>query len=113
MSGRHDPDEPLSIEEFRERAGHPFALDRFQVEAVEALRDERSVLVAAPTGSGKTVVADYAVERAVTEGVKIFYTTPVKALSNQKYHDLVAAHGAARVGLLTGTTPSTARPRWW
>ncbi|HTC80062.1 MAG TPA: DEAD/DEAH box helicase, partial [Acidimicrobiia bacterium] len=79
-----------------------FPLDDFQVRALDALDAGRSVLVAAPTGSGKTVVAEYAVEKALAEGRKVFYTTPLKALSNQKYGDLVRAHGAARVGLLTG-----------
>src|SRR5207245_7931405 len=59
-------------------------------------------LVAAPTGSGKTVVAEYAVERALDQGAKAFYTTPLKALSNQKFGDFVARYGAGRVGLLTG-----------
>ncbi|HEV3365670.1 MAG TPA: DEAD/DEAH box helicase [Acidimicrobiia bacterium] len=79
-----------------------FPLDDFQVRALDALDAGRSVLVAAPTGSGKTVVAEYAVEKALGEGRKVFYTTPLKALSNQKYTDLVRAHGAGRVGLLTG-----------
>jgi ATP-dependent RNA helicase HelY len=79
-----------------------FPLDDFQVRALDALDAGRSVLVAAPTGSGKTVVAEYAVEKALAEGRKVFYTTPLKALSNQKYNDLVRAHGAQRVGLLTG-----------
>ena len=79
-----------------------FPLDDFQLRALDALDAGRSVLVAAPTGSGKTVVAEYAVEKALAAGRKLFYTTPLKALSNQKYGDLVRAHGAARVGLLTG-----------
>jgi ATP-dependent RNA helicase HelY len=79
-----------------------FPLDAFQVRALDALDAGRSVLVAAPTGSGKTVVAEYAVEKALAERRKVFYTTPLKALSNQKYNDLVKAHGADRVGLLTG-----------
>jgi ATP-dependent RNA helicase HelY len=79
-----------------------FPLDDFQVRALDALDAGRSVLVAAPTGSGKTVVAEYAVAKALAEGGKAFYTTPLKALSNQKYGDLVRAHGADRVGLLTG-----------
>ncbi len=83
-------------------AARGFALDAFQLRALDALDADRSVLVAAPTGSGKTVVAEYAVERALALGGKTFYTTPLKALSNQKFNDLVRAHGAARVGLLTG-----------
>lgn len=62
----------------------------------------QSVLVAAPTGSGKTVVAEHAVNQALLTGTKAFYTTPIKALSNQKFHDLVSRHGADNVGLLTG-----------
>ena len=83
-------------------AQFPFVLDGFQLKAIEALDAGRSVLVAAPTGSGKTVVAEYAIERAVDRGGKAFYTTPLKALSNQKFGDLVAKHGTDRVGLLTG-----------
>src|SRR5436305_3756693 len=83
-------------------AQFPFALDRFQLDAVDAVERGMSVLVAAPTGSGKTVVAEYAIERSVDRGGKTFYTTPLKALSNQKFGDLVAKHGVDRVGLLTG-----------
>ncbi len=83
-------------------AGYPFALDDFQLLAVDALDAGRSVLVAAPTGSGKTVVAEYAVARALAAGHRAFYTAPIKALSNQKYHDLVRRHGPTAVGLLTG-----------
>ena len=79
-----------------------FEPDPFQVRAFDALDAGRSVLVAAPTGSGKTVVAEYAVARALAAGHKAFYTTPLKALSNQKYADLVRAHGPLSVGLLTG-----------
>jgi ATP-dependent RNA helicase HelY len=79
-----------------------FDLDPFQTRALDALDAGRSVLVAAPTGSGKTVVAEYAVARALDVGGKVFYTTPLKALSNQKYGDLVRRHGSKRVGLLTG-----------
>jgi len=79
-----------------------FELDRFQLEALDALDAGRSVVVSAPTGSGKTVVADYAIARALAEGRKAFYTTPLKALSNQKYGELVARHGPDQVGLLTG-----------
>ncbi|HET7870849.1 MAG TPA: DEAD/DEAH box helicase [Actinomycetota bacterium] len=90
------------IDPKRFAARYPFELDDFQVEAIEALDSGESVLVAAPTGSGKTVVAEFAVERALDLGSKAFYTTPLKALSNQKFGDLVARYGAARVGLLTG-----------
>jgi ATP-dependent RNA helicase HelY len=83
-------------------ARYPFALDEFQVEAIDALDRGESVLVAAPTGSGKTVVAEFAVERALAANRKAFYTTPLKALSNQKFGDFVARYGAGRVGLLTG-----------
>jgi ATP-dependent RNA helicase HelY len=80
----------------------PFALDPFQLRAIDAVDAGMSVLVAAPTGSGKTVVAEYAIERALDRGGKAFYTTPLKALSNQKFGDLAATHGVDRVGLLTG-----------
>ena len=83
-------------------AGRGFPLDRFQQLALDALDAGQSVLVAAPTGSGKTLVAEYAIDRARATGAKVFYTTPLKALSNQKYGDLVRVHGAADVGLLTG-----------
>lgn len=86
--------------EFQDR--YDFPLDEFQLDACAALGQGRSVLVAAPTGAGKTVVGEYAVYRALAEGVKCFYTTPIKALSNQKYHDLVALYGVDQVGLLTG-----------
>src|SRR3954469_12000601 len=83
---------------------YDFALDRFQVEACHVVEEGRGVLVAAPTGSGKTVVGEFAVHLALQTGRKAFYTTPIKALSNQKYLDLVARYGAAEVGLLTGDT---------
>src|SRR5215217_4921123 len=86
------------------RAGLDLELDEFQVRACAALEEGRGVLVAAPTGAGKTVVGEFAVHLALTSGRKAFYTTPIKALSNQKYNDLVAVHGADRVGLLTGDT---------
>jgi ATP-dependent RNA helicase HelY len=83
-------------------AEHPYPLDRFQLDALDILDKGESVLVSAPTGSGKTVVAEYAVHLALNEGAKAFYTTPIKALSNQKYGDLRRKYGAERVGLLTG-----------
>ncbi|WP_069814186.1 DEAD/DEAH box helicase [Streptomyces sp. TP-A0874] len=85
---------------FREM--YDFELDPFQVEACRALEAGSGVLVAAPTGSGKTIVGEFAVHLALTQGRKCFYTTPIKALSNQKYSDLVKRYGASKVGLLTG-----------
>ncbi len=79
-----------------------FELDDFQVRACREIEAGRGVLVAAPTGSGKTIVGEYAVHLALTTGRKAFYTTPIKALSNQKYHDLVRRYGEDQVGLLTG-----------
>ena len=75
------------VTDFRQR--YVFPLDTFQVDACEALARGESVLVAAPTGSGKTVVGEFAVELALRSGRKCFYTTPIKALSNQKFRDLV------------------------
>ncbi len=83
-------------------ARYTFAIDRFQREAFDALDAGRHVVVAAPTGSGKTVVAEYGVASAVADGRRAFYTAPIKALSNQKFRDLAAVHGADQVGLLTG-----------
>ncbi|MCX6395124.1 MAG: DEAD/DEAH box helicase [Propionibacteriales bacterium] len=110
------PDEPLNPAEqyarYRRNKAHPglaefashydFGLDDFQVRACRELEDGRSVLVAAPTGSGKTIVGEFAVHLALASGRKCFYTTPIKALSNQKFNDLVDRYGAANVGLLTG-----------
>jgi ATP-dependent RNA helicase HelY len=86
------------------RAGYSFALDPFQDEACVALENGYSVLVCAPTGAGKTVVGEFAVHLALAADQKCFYTTPIKALSNQKYNDLVMRYGPQRVGLLTGDT---------
>ncbi len=83
-------------------AGLPFPADRFQLEAAAAVDRGETVVVSAPTGSGKTVVAEAAIARARERGERVLYTTPLKALSNQKYGDLRAQHGAAAVGLLTG-----------
>jgi ATP-dependent RNA helicase HelY len=84
------------------QALYDFPLDDFQLRACRALEDGHGVLVAAPTGSGKTIVGEFAVHLALAEGRKCFYTTPIKALSNQKYADLVRRYGPAKVGLLTG-----------
>ncbi|MDF1488006.1 DEAD/DEAH box helicase [Tessaracoccus caeni] len=83
-------------------AQYPFALDDYQLQGCDALAAGKGALVAAPTGAGKTVVGEFAVHLAVEQGRKCFYTTPIKALSNQKFHDLVDRYGADRVGLLTG-----------
>jgi ATP-dependent RNA helicase HelY len=98
----------------RQRASYPqlteftgvlsFTLDPFQEQACAALEDGHGVLVCAPTGAGKTVVGEFAVHLALVRGQKCFYTTPIKALSNQKYADLVERYGPGQVGLLTGDT---------
>jgi ATP-dependent RNA helicase HelY len=82
--------------------GLGFAPDEFQLQAFDVLDHGEHVIVAAPTGAGKTLVADYAVALALARGQRLFYTTPIKALSNQKFHDLVTEHGWDQVGLLTG-----------
>ncbi|GGO91863.1 helicase [Nocardioides phosphati] len=81
---------------------YPFPLDDFQLRACKELEEGRGVLVAAPTGSGKTIVGEFAIHLALTQGRKCFYTAPIKALSNQKFHDLVERYGPEQVGLLTG-----------
>jgi ATP-dependent RNA helicase HelY len=83
-------------------AAYDFAFDDFQTAGIAALEAGRSVLVAAPTGSGKTIVGEFATWSALRDGGKCFYTTPIKALSNQKHADLCSRYGAERVGLLTG-----------
>ena len=79
-----------------------FVFDDYQREACAHLEGGSGVLVAAPTGAGKTIVGEFAVYLALQRGQKCFYTTPIKALSNQKYADLVRRYGPERVGLLTG-----------
>ena len=94
------------------RAHQRFDLDPFQIEACASIEQGRSVLVAAPTGAGKTIVAEFAIYLAMQDSRdKVFYTAPMKALSNQKFQELVAEYGAGEVGLLTGDTNinSTAR----
>ncbi len=80
----------------------PFALDKFQLHAIDALNQGHSVVVSAPTGSGKTLVGEYAIYRAIEHGQKVFYTTPLKALSNQKLRDFREQFGSKNVGLMTG-----------
>jgi ATP-dependent RNA helicase HelY len=79
-----------------------FGPDDFQIDAIEAIDQHVNVLVSAPTGSGKTLIANYAIGRVLERGERAFYTTPLKALSNQKVHELSALFGEQRVGLLTG-----------
>ncbi|MCM2577042.1 DEAD/DEAH box helicase [Streptomyces meridianus] len=93
-------EEATALRPFRQL--YDFDLDPFQIEACQALEAGKGVLVAAPTGSGKTIVGEFAVHLALAQGRKCFYTTPIKALSNQKYNDLVKRYGADKVGLLTG-----------
>ena len=88
------------IEAFAAR--YPFPLDLFQREAISHLANDRSVLVTAPTGTGKTIVAEYAIWRALQRHQRVIYTTPLKALSNQKYHDFGQEFGPGSTGLLTG-----------
>lgn len=82
----------------------PFELDDFQKEACEVIDNGESVVVCAPTGAGKTVIAQHAIHRALEQGCRIFYTTPLKALSNQKFYDFGEKYGYDKVGLLTGDT---------
>jgi len=84
--------------------GLNFELDRFQLEAIDAVDHHVNVLVSAPTGSGKTLIANYAIGRILDREQRAFYTTPLKALSNQKYKELCELFGSENVGLLTGDT---------
>ncbi|WP_264077592.1 DEAD/DEAH box helicase [Mycolicibacterium houstonense] len=97
-----ETDGPSGGELARFTAEYPFALDDFQLRACRALEGGHGVLVCAPTGAGKTIVGEFAVHLALAAGGKCFYTTPIKALSNQKHNDLVARYGADKIGLLTG-----------
>ncbi len=90
----------LLLSKFRETKDFP--LDHFQIDACKALESGNSVLVAAPTGSGKTVVGEFAIYLAQNQDGKAFYTTPIKALSNQKFNELIEIYGEQKVGLLTG-----------
>ncbi len=98
----------------KQRGNHPltiafieqfdFGFDDFQIKACQAVEDGKGVLVAAPTGAGKTVVGEFAAFSSLAQGKKCFYTTPIKALSNQKFQEFVERFGEDRVGLLTGDT---------
>jgi superfamily II RNA helicase len=95
------------LESFRAR--YSFALDPFQLEAIRAIQDGKSVIVSAPTGSGKTLVAEFAIHATLARQRRIAYTTPLKALSNQKYADFCRQFGSDRVGILTGDVKVNAR----
>ncbi len=88
---------PLSLDQL-----FPFPLDDFQLEAIQSLDNRQSVVVCAPTGSGKTLIGEYAIYRALANRLRVFYTTPLKALSNQKFRDFSQQFGVDQVGLLTG-----------
>lgn len=93
---------PMGAQGSPPSADSPRRWDRFQLDAMDSIDSGRSVLVCAPTGSGKTAIAEYAVSKAMSELSSAIYTTPIKALSNQKYRDLSSELGAHNVGLLTG-----------
>lgn len=95
-------DQSSGLSDFR--GSFAFDLDEFQLEGCRAIASGRGVLVAAPTGAGKTIVGEFAVYLALERGYKAFYTTPIKALSNQKFQELGAKYGTENVGLLTGDT---------
>ncbi|KNH15556.1 RNA helicase [Arthrobacter sp. ZBG10] len=118
-TGPTDPDELSPAERYRANAERQaenatylgaftrtleFELDDFQRQACRSLQEGRGVLVAAPTGAGKTIVGEFAIFLALQRGLKAFYTTPIKALSNQKFTELGEKYGAENVGLLTGDT---------
>ena len=118
-AGPVDPDELSPAERYRASAERraeaatylgsfirtlDFELDDFQRQACLSLQEGRGVLVAAPTGAGKTIVGEFAIYLALQRGLKAFYTTPIKALSNQKFSELSDKYGADNVGLLTGDT---------
>ena len=87
----------LNLEEY-----FPFPLDDFQLEAIKAINSGNSVVLTAPTGSGKTIIGEFAIHRGLSHGSRVFYTTPLKALSNQKFRDFVNQYSKDNVGLLTG-----------
>lgn len=79
-----------------------FELDKFQEDAIKAIEHNKSVVVSAPTGSGKTLIADYIIDRDFRKGIRIIYTAPIKALSNQKYKEFSRSYGEKNVGIITG-----------
>ncbi len=95
-------DADCEIAEGELAATYPYSLDKFQKHAIRAINAEENVLVTAKTGSGKTLVGEYQIAHSIKAGRRVFYTTPVKSLSNQKYYDLKRAFPEARVGIMTG-----------
>ena len=95
----------------RFQARYPFPLDDFQLDAARAIESGQSVIVSAPTGAGKTLVAEFAIQAALETGKRLAYTTPLKALSNQKFADFTRAFGADNVGILTGDVKVNPRGR--
>src|SRR5574337_1829705 len=93
-------DAAVLIDSFRDRYSFPF--DQFQEEAIRLIAEGSSVIVSAPTGAGKTLIAEFAIFRALAHQHRIAYTTPLKALSNQKYADFTRQWGEKTVGILTG-----------
>ena len=87
----------LNLEEY-----FPFPLDSFQIDAIKAINSGNSVVLTAPTGSGKTIIGEFAIYRGLSHESRVFYTTPLKALSNQKFRDFINQFGDSKVGLLTG-----------
>ena len=79
-----------------------FELDDFQIEAINHINDNKSVVVSAGTGTGKTLVADYLIDKSIKENKRVIYTSPIKALSNQKFKDFKKDFGEEKIGLLTG-----------
>ena len=77
-------------------------LDKFQEEAINSIEKKHSVVVSAPTGSGKTLIADYIINKDIKKGIRVIYTAPIKALSNQKYKEFSTDYGEEKVGLMTG-----------
>ena len=100
--GREEVTTTLGVPARRFLDGEPFEADEFQIEAIRVVESGASVVVTAPTGAGKTLIAEAAAAIALSVGKRTFYTAPIKALSNQKYRDLVGRYGEAGVGLLTG-----------
>src|SRR5262249_4662095 len=105
--GATHPVTEVRLEAFQAR--YRFPLDDFQLRAIHAIHQGQSVIVSAPTGAGKTLIAEFAIHSAIDRGRRIAYTTPLKALSNQKYADCCRQFGSDRVGILTGDVKVNSR----